>query len=58
MLMTEYVEAMDALMDTEDIRICAYCDTATTRAFCDECGEYKGLISISEWETMTGEVWE
>lgn len=39
-------------------RICVYCDEETTSFACRCCGEYKGLLSIPEWESYTGEVWE
>ena len=42
----------------EDIRICVYCDAATLAYFCPQCNEYKGLMTRSEWESYTGEVWE
>ena len=42
----------------EDTRICVYCDAATLAYFCPKCNEYKGLMTIAEWESYTGEVWE
>lgn len=42
----------------DDIRICVFCDNATTLGFCPGCEEYKGLMTIAEWEDYTGETWE
>ena len=50
-------EAFDRLSDL-DTKVCVYCDTATARMSCPDCGEYKGLMSIEDWESYTGEVWE
>jgi len=50
-------EAFDRLSDL-DTKVCVFCDTATVRYACPDCGEYKGLMSIEEWESYTGEVWE
>ena len=41
-----------------DMRVCVFCDRATTLGYCASCVEYKGLMTISEWEAYTGEVWE
>ena len=38
--------------------ICAYCDSMVDGMICPDCHEYKGLMSIEEWESYTGEVWE
>lgn len=42
----------------DDIKVCVYCDTDTTLPYCTSCNEYKGLMTIAEWESYTGEVWE
>jgi len=42
----------------EDVQVCVFCDGATTLPYCAPCQEYKGLMTISEWEAYTGEVWE
>ena len=42
----------------DDIRICVFCDNATSLGFCPGCEEYKGLMTIAEWEDYTGEIWE
>lgn len=55
MFITE--EAFERLSDL-DIKVCVYCDVDTTRMSCPECGEYKGLMSIEDWESYTGEVWQ
>jgi hypothetical protein len=50
-------EAYNRLSDL-DTKVCVYCDTSTVRMACPSCGEYKGLMSIEDWESYTGEVWE
>ena len=50
-------EEMDFLFDGE-AKVCVYCDTATDMLYCGGCQEYKGLMTIAEWESCTGEVWE
>lgn len=46
------------LLDEGETLICVFCDQSTTLPYCDPCQEYKGLMTISDWETYTGEVWE
>lgn len=50
-------EAFDRLSDL-DSKVCVYCDTLTSSFSCPSCGEYKGLMSIEDWESYTGETWE
>lgn len=40
-----------------DIAICIFCDKAVAGRFCITCGEYKGLMTINDWEDYTGEIW-
>ena len=37
--------------------VCVYCDQETSLPYCALCQEYKGLMTIEEWESYTGEVW-
>ena len=48
--------AMD--MFDGETRVCVFCDTPTTLPVCVGCEEYKGLMTIEEWEDYTGETWE
>lgn len=48
---------MDAI-DDGDTMVCVFCDQDTTLPYCPSCQEYKGLMTIAEWESYTGEVWE
>lgn len=50
-------DAYERLSDL-DTKVCVYCDCETARYACPSCGEYKGLMSIEDWESYTGEVWE
>ena len=46
------------ILDMEDdTKVCVYCDTETTLPYCAGCQEYKGLMTIAEWEDYTGETW-
>ena len=38
--------------------VCVFCDTETSLPYCALCQEYKGLMTIAEWESYTGETWE
>ena len=38
--------------------ICVYCDNVVNGPMCPDCGEYKGLMTIEDWEAYTGEIWE
>ena len=46
------------LLDEGESLVCVYCDTLTTLPYCAPCQEYKGLMTIADWESYTGEVWE
>jgi hypothetical protein len=50
-------EQADFLFD-EDTKVCVFCDEATDMPYCAGCQEYKGLMTIAEWESYTGETWE
>jgi hypothetical protein len=56
-LITITEEAYERLSEL-DAKVCVYCDRSTVRMACPSCGEYKGLMSIDEWESYTGESWE
>lgn len=47
----------DMLADGETM-VCVYCDQAVTDLYCADCMEYKGIMSVADWEAYTGEVWE
>lgn len=46
------------IIDIECSMVCVFCDIETTRHYCPSCNEYKGLMTIKDWEDYTGEVWE
>lgn len=48
---------LDMLADGETV-VCSFCDNEVTDVYCGYCNEYKGLMSVSDWEAYTGEVWE
>jgi len=47
----------DMLADGEPL-VCVYCDQEVSDLYCARCMEYKGIMSVSDWESYTGEVWE
>lgn len=47
-----------SFMDLDETKICVFCDESTTLPYCAGCQEYKGLMTIQEWESYTGETWE
>jgi hypothetical protein len=44
--------------DESDYMICVFCDNSTQMPYCSQCQEYKGLMTVDEWEAYTGETWE
>ena len=38
--------------------VCVYCEEVVTPPVCEGCNEYKGLMTVGEWEDYTGEKWE
>lgn len=53
---TMLVSRMETL--EESLHICSFCDIEVDGFVCPECDEYKGIVTVAEWESMTGEVWE
>lgn len=51
------MDILDALDDASTM-VCVFCDESTTLPYCGRCQEYKGLMTIEEWEAYTGETWE
>ncbi len=37
----------------EDVMMCVYCDSEVASPFCVKCMEYKGVMSIAQWEEYT-----
>lgn len=40
--------------------VCVFCDREVSSGdkACYFCNEYKGIMTLAEWEDYTGEVWE
>ena len=47
-----------SVLEDQDVKVCVFCDTLAGEYYCNLCNEYKGLMTIKEWETYTGETWE
>ena len=53
-------------MKATEVKVCVFCDcTAEYQlingrliAYCPECNEYKGLMTVEDWEDYTGQKWE
>jgi len=45
------------LITSEELTICEECDVSTTAPICPDCGNAEQLISVEEWEALTGEEW-
>lgn len=52
------LDVIDFLFDEDDLKVCVFCDMDTRLPYCVACQEYKGLMTVAEWEAYTGEVWE
>ena len=46
-----------SILEDEEIKVCVFCDSPAV-SYCVGCQEYKGLMTIAEWESYTGETWE
>jgi hypothetical protein len=38
--------------------VCVYCEEYVLADACYRCNEYKGVMTIEEWEAYTGYMWE
>lgn len=50
-----------SLFDEDDERlVCVFCDSEVDSEIrvCLSCNEYKGVMTVSYWESYTGETWE
>lgn len=52
------LDVIDFLCDEDERKVCVFCDQDTYMPACPTCLEYKGLMTIDEWESYTGETWE
>ena len=48
------------LFENDERMVCVFCDIEAEEemGYCTQCMDYKGIMTISEWETYTGEKWE
>jgi hypothetical protein len=44
--------------ENEMMVVCVYCEEVATPPVCEGCNEYKGLMTVGDWEDYTGEKWE
>jgi hypothetical protein len=51
-------KVFDSVLDKNQVLVCLFCTTNVHNIFCQECMEYKGIMTMKEWEEYTGEVWE
>ena len=47
------------VIDKGEQKCCSFCDreVANSSIICGLCREYKGIMTIAEWEAYTGKVW-
>lgn len=53
-------------MAAQDAKVCVFCDELAVVAaigdkyypVCPTCDDFKGLMTIEQWENYTGERWE
>ena len=48
--------------EVRQMAICVFCDNEVTLpdygpTFCHNCGEYKGIMDVEDWEEYTGQTW-
>ena len=56
-MLTMDMDMFEDLIDLDD-KVCVYCDTRVDDVYCSDCMEYKGIMTIAEWQNYTGEIWE
>jgi hypothetical protein len=49
---------MQSTLDKNLVLVCQFCDVAVNNIFCYSCNEYKGIMTLAQWEEYTGEEWE
>jgi hypothetical protein len=49
-----------SLIESDERMVCVFCDDEVNEemAYCPKCMDYKGIMTIAEWEDYTGEKWE
>lgn len=45
-------------LDKNLVLVCQFCDIPVHNIFCQSCGEYKGIMTMAQWEEYMGEAWE
>jgi len=48
----------DSVLDKNLVLVCLYCAEVLSNVMCFDCQDYKGVMTMKEWEDYTGEVWE
>ena len=49
---------INSTLDKNQVLVCQFCVVPVNNIFCYSCGEYKGIMTMTEWEDYMGEVWE
>lgn len=49
-----------SLMESDERMVCVFCDDEVNEemSYCPKCMDYKGIMTIAQWEDYTGEKWE
>jgi hypothetical protein len=45
-------------LDKNLVLVCIYCSEVLCNVMCFDCNEYKGVMTMKEWEEYTNETWE
>ena len=48
----------NSTLDKDLVLVCVFCTQTLMNVMCFDCKEYKGVMTMKEWEEYTGEVWE
>jgi len=51
-------KVFDSVLDKNLVLVCQFCTVPVNNIFCYSCGEYKGIMTMTEWEEYMGEKWE
>ena len=49
---------INSTLDKNQVLVCQFCTIPVHNIFCQSCGEYKSIMTMTEWEAYMGETWE
>ena len=48
----------NSTLDKNLVLVCMWCTQVLNNVMCFDCKEYKGVMTMKEWEEYTNETWE